>query len=494
VICCTIIAENIGEVRKQMNLAAETADIVEIRLDYISELNDADLSEIISGKKSPLIMTCRKRDEGGKYAGSEERRIEILHRCVEFGADHVDIEMSSSRQAVEGLMACRKDSRIILSYHNFNEMPADIHGIYSQMKKSGADILKIAVMSTDLRDNLRMFALLEKAKEEGRDFIGICMGAHGEVSRILSLAYGSYLTFGCMEEGKESAPGQISCGILRDVYRVKDLKPLGLGLYGLVGNPVSKSKGYILHNLCFREHRMNAVYLNFLVSDIGEFVSAFRDRLAGFSVTMPHKQEIMKYLDGVDEDASRVGAVNTVAVKDGKLSGFNTDIDGAVEAVEEKTRLDGKKVLMIGAGGVARAIGYGVLKKGAKLSIVNRTEEKGRRLAADLGCGFLRMEDVQWDAVEILINATSIGMSPDIDRSPVKADVLKDMVVFDTVYNPGRTRLLKMAAENGCETVSGVEMFVNQAARQFLLWTGKECSKELMKKAVLEDCNRSGYF
>lgn len=470
-----------------MDLAAETADIVEIRLDYISEFNNGDLREIISRKKCPLIMTCRKREEGGRYAGSEERRIEILHRCVEFGADHVDIEMSSGRHAVEELIACRKDSKIILSYHNFNEMPADINGIYLQMKKLGADILKIAVMPKDLRDNLRMFALLEKAKEEGRDFIGICMGALGEVSRILSLAYGAYLTFGSMEKGKESAPGQICCGILRDVYRVKELKPQTLSLYGLVGNPVSKSKGYILHNLCFREHRMNAVYLNFLVSDIGEFVSAFRDRLAGLSVTMPHKQEIMKYLDVVDEDAGRVGAVNTVAVKDGRLSGFNTDIEGAVEAVEEKARLYEKKVLMIGAGGVARAIGYGVLKKGAKLSIVNRTEEKGRRLAADLGCEFLRMEDVRWDAVEILINATSIGMSPDIDRSPVESDVLKDMVVFDTVYNPSQTRLLKEAARNGCETVSGIEMFVNQAARQFLLWTGKNCNKELMKKAVLGD-------
>jgi len=487
VICCPVVAENIGDVRKQIDLAAKTADIVEIRLDYISELNDADLRQIISDRKSPLIMTCRKQDEGGRYAGSEERRIEILKRCAEFGADHVDIEMSSGRQAVEGLMACRKDSKIILSYHNFNEMPADIDRIYMQMKGFGADILKIAVMPTDLRDNLKMLALIEKAREEGRDFIGICMGGLGEVSRILSCAYGAYLTFGCMEKGKESAPGQIRCGILRDVYRIKELKPHDLSLYGLVGNPVSKSKGYILHNLCFREHGMNAVYLNFLVSDIGAFVSAFRDRLAGFSVTMPHKRGIMKYLDDIDKDAGRVGAVNTVAIKDGRLSGFNTDIDGAVETIEEKTRLDGKRVLMIGAGGVARAIGYGILKKGARLCIVNRTEDKGRMLAADLGCAFLRMEDVQWDDVDVLINATSIGMSPDIDESPVDGDVLRNMVVFDTVYNPGETRLLKMAAENGCETVSGVDMFVNQAARQFLLWTGKDCNKERMREAVLWD-------
>lgn len=470
-----------------MDAAARTADIVEIRLDYISELNDQDLREIISRKKSPLIMTCRKADEGGRYSGSEERRVEILRRCTEFGADHVDIEMSSGRQAVKGVMACRRDSRIILSYHNFNEMPMDIEGIYEQMKGFGADIMKIAVMPTNLTDNLRMLSLIERAAKEGRDFIGICMGEMGEISRILSCAYGSYLTFGSMEKGRESAPGQIRCTTLRDIYRVKDLKLKGLRLYGLVGNPVSKSKGYILHNRCFKEHGMNAVYLNFLVSDIGRFVSAFRERLAGFSVTMPHKQGIMEYLDEVDEDARRVGAVNTVVVRGGRLSGCNTDIDGAVEALEEKTRLDGRKVLMIGAGGVARAIGYGVLKRGASLSIVNRTEEKGRGLAADLGCGFLRVEDVPWEDVEILINATSIGMSPDIEQSPVEADVLKDMVVFDTVYNPGQTRLLRMAAENGCRTVSGVEMFVNQAARQFQLWTGKDCNKELMKKAVLGD-------
>ncbi|MGA1796204.1 MAG: shikimate dehydrogenase [bacterium] len=486
-ICCPVIAEDIGDVRRHMDVVARTADIVEVRLDYISELNDADLKEIISWKKCPLIMTCRKPDEGGRYSGSEERRIEILRRCAEFGADHVDIEMSSGRRAVQEVMACRKDSRIILSYHNFNEMPADIEGIYEQMKGFGADILKIAVMPTDLRDNLRMLSLIEQARKEGRDFIGICMGDLGEISRILACAYGSYLTFGSMEKGRESAPGQIRCTTLRDVYRVKDLKLKGLRLYGLVGNPVSKSKGYLIHNLCFREHGLNAVYLNFPVNDIGAFVSAFRERLAGFSVTMPHKQGIMEYLDEVDDDARRVGAVNTVVVRDGRLMGFNTDIDGAVEAIEGKTRLDGRKVLMIGAGGVARAIGYGVLKRGARLSIVNRTEEKGRGLAADLGCTFVSMDDVPWDDVEILINATSIGMSPDIDQSPVEADVLKDMVVFDTVYNPSQTRLLRMAAENGCRTVSGVEMFVNQAARQFLLWTGKDCNKALMKKAVLGD-------
>ncbi|MGA1839929.1 MAG: shikimate dehydrogenase [bacterium] len=486
-ICCTLIAENINEIWKQIDLVAETADIVEIRLDYISELNDKDLEKIISGKKCPLIMTCRKKEEGGMYAGSEQERIGILKRCAEIRADYIDIEMSSGRQAVEDLISSAKDSKIILSYHNFDEMPDDIDRIYLQMKKFPLDILKISVMATDLEDNLRMFQLIQRAKAEGRDFIGICMGELGEISRILSLAYGSYLTFGCMEKGKEAAPGQISCGILRDVYGVKKLKPQALSLYGLIGNPVSKSKGYILHNLCFREHKMNAVYLNFLVRDTGEFVSAFRDLLSGFSVTMPHKQEIIKYLNSVDEDADKVGAVNTVVVKDGKLSGFNTDIEGAVEAIEEKISLEGKKVLMIGAGGVARAIGYGVLKKGAKLSIVNRTEEKGRKLAADLGCEFLRMEDVKWGDVKILINATSIGMSPDTEQSPVDGGVLKDMVVFDTVYNPGQTRLLKIAAENGCGTVSGIEMFVNQAAKQFQLWTGKDCNKALMKKAVLGD-------
>ena len=292
-ICCSIAANEREKVIEDMLRAKSKADLIEIRLDYISELNLDDIREIISRKPCPLIMTCRKKDEGGKFSGTEERRLEILKKCIEFGADYLDIELSSGKEIVSELIENKDNSRIIVSYHNFDLLPENIDNIYAEIKATGCDIVKAACMANSLPDNLRMFELIKKAKNEDINIIGICMGEKGEISRILNTAYGSYLTFGCLDKGKESAPGQISCEFLKHIYRADKLNLDGLKIYGLVGKPVSESKGYIVHNLMFKENDMNAVYLNFLVDDLKNFVDKFRDIVSGFSVTMPYKQDIM---------------------------------------------------------------------------------------------------------------------------------------------------------------------------------------------------------
>jgi 3-dehydroquinate dehydratase/shikimate dehydrogenase len=485
VICCSIVAGSVNEAIKDMLSIRSKAEIIEIRLDYINDLSSSGLKEIISKKPLPLIMTFRKKEDRGNIEVDEQKRISILRECISLGVDYVDIELGSVN-AVTELFEVKNNTKIIVSYHNFEELPKNIDSIYNKIKSSGCDIVKIACMANNITDNLQMLDLIKKAKEEKTNFIGICMGEKGEISRILNLCYGSYLTYGYLYKGKESAPGQLSCEHLRRLYRVDKLKFDGLKIYGLVGNPVCESRGNILHNLVFKEKEMNAVYLNFLVDDLKSFIHEFKDFFVGLSVTMPFKEEILSYVDEIDDGALKIGAANTIVNVGSKLTAYNTDVGGAIQAIEEKIGISGKKIVMIGAGGVARAIGYGVVSKGGKLIIVNRTEERGDELAKILGAEFKRKEKIDWNGVDILINATSVGMMPKINDSVVSMDNLKNMVVFDTVYNPLITRLLNDAERNGCEIVTGIKMFVYQAARQFELWTGKKVDTEFMEEKVLE--------
>jgi 3-dehydroquinate dehydratase/shikimate dehydrogenase len=490
VICCPIIADTKEQAIKQMLLVGPKADIVEIRLDYISDIKGKDIEDILSKKRLPVIMTCRSKDEGGHFAGTEEKRIPILKECIEKGADYVDIELRAGTEAISGLIKAKAGSKIIVSYHNFDGMLENMDKIYNDIKATGCDIVKIACMANSLDDNLVMLNLIKKAKSEKTDIIGHCMGEKGKISRILNLSYGSYLTFGSLKKGKESAPGQISCKFLRSVYRADKLTQ-ETRIYGLVGNPVSKSRGFIMHNLAFKEQNTDAVYLNFLVDNLKDFMDNFKDMLAGLSITMPHKQEIMDYLDEIDPSAKKIGAVNTVVKKGNKLIGYNTDKGGAIEAIEEKIQLENKNVIMLGAGGVARAIGFGLIEKKAALTILNRTVEKAEKLASELNCDYKPLSDaekVDWTNVDLLINATSIGMMPKTEETPIDAKYLKGIIVFDSVYNPLITKLIHTAEKQGCQVISGIKMFINQAALQQKLWTGKEPDRKFIEEKVLEYC------
>jgi 3-dehydroquinate dehydratase/shikimate dehydrogenase len=372
---------------------------------------------------------------------------------------------------------------VIVSYHNFNEVPKNIPEIYEAIKKTKCDIIKIACMANSITDNLTIFDLIKKAGKEGKNIIALCMGEKGELSRILGLAYGSYLTYGCIEDGRGSAPGQISCTTLKNIYRANEVRE-SWKIYGLLGNPVSESKGYIIHNLAFAHKKMNAVYVNFLVENLEEFIYYFSSIFSGLSITMPFKREIMAYLDEIDRDAGKIGAVNTVVVRNNKLIGYNTDIYGAMRAIEEKEKIKGKNILMLGSGGVAGAIGYGIKKNKGNLIITNRTAEKGIKLANELGCKFVDYDRIDWKKIDILVNATSVGMLPEMNKSPVSGKYLKNMLVFDAIYNPSETKLVKLAKKNKCKTISGKKMFVYQAEKQFELWAAKKLENGFMEKAL----------
>jgi shikimate dehydrogenase len=259
-------------------------------------------------------------------------------------------------------------------------------------------------------------------------------------------------------------------------------------LYAVLGDPISHSLSPVMHNSAFSHANYNCVYLAFRVKEIGEAISAIRTLgIKGAGITIPHKVTIMEFLDEIDDTAEKIGAVNTIINRQGKITGYNFDSIGAIKALKEKTGINNKAVAIFGAGGAARAVGYGIISEGGRLKILNRTKEKGEKLAADLGSEFCPLADFNRVKCDILINTTSVGMKPNVDDMPIeKKHLNKGMIVMDIVYNPLKTRLLKAAEDMGCTTIDGVSMFVFQGACQFELWTGKKAPVDLMRKIVLK--------
>ncbi|MBW2979965.1 shikimate dehydrogenase [Candidatus Woesearchaeota archaeon] len=488
-ICIPITARTTNEALKDIKNAKQ-ADIIELRADFIRDISINNLKSIIKKSKKPLIVTVRKRSEGGKFSGSEEKRINLLKKAIELSADFVDIELSSGTKAISQLKKLSKKTKIIVSHHNFKKTP-DLNSIYSKIKKTNCDVIKIAAFAQSIDDNIKVFDIIKKANKDKKKIIALCMGVNGELSRILSPALGAFLTFGSLKKGKESAPGQIEAKTLKEIYRVNRLK--NPKIYGLVANPVAHSKGFLIHNKSFEKLKLNSIYVNFLVENINSFIKNFKKIVSGLSITIPHKRAVIRSLDKIERTAKNIGAVNTIVVKNGKLIGSNTDMSGAINAIKEKTTIKNKKVLMIGAGGVARAVVFGIKQEQGDLIIVNRTVEKAKKLSKELDCDYGPLSMLKGiDNVDILINCTSIGMHPAVNKTPINKKLLKKImkknaVVFDTVYNPLETKLLKDSKSIGCKTIRGVDMFVNQAAAQFNLWTNKKAPLNLMKKIAVEN-------
>lgn len=486
-ICIPIVGPTMDRALKDIDTCRDLADRIELRLDLIENF---DLPRLIQQSSVPCIVTNRCKMDGGQFSGSEEERVAILRQAIDLGVDTIDIETSTPGALLKSVLENKGAVKVILSHHDFTRTPDDLNPLYDLMIQMPADILKIITYATDINDNLVLFRLLARAKKEEKKMIAFCMGEKGEISRILSVQQGGFLTFGSLETGKESAPGQIPARVLKHVYRVNDLKP-ETKVYGVIGDPVSKSMGYLIHNKAFQSAGLPHVYIPLLVQNVTRFFNAFEPYLGGLSVTMPHKEDIMKVMGKIDAAAERIGAVNTVVQENGGWTGYNTDCSGALKALEPYGPLKGKNILIIGAGGTAKAIGQGVTDQGANLTLTyNRNKEKGQELADQLKCKLISIRDIDQVAADILINCSPVGMTPNTQDTPFPARLLKkDMVVFDSVYNPMETRLLKDAEEAGCTAVSGVELFVHQAAGQFELWTGQTAPLEIMRQVVEEKLN-----
>src|SRR3972149_5460306 len=492
-ICIPIIANNLVDALHDMAEASKVADIVELRIDYIKNV---DLKRLLEKRTKPVIVTNRPIREGGKFDGSEEERIALLKLAVRLQADYVDVEH-------DGIQHIRRDTvhrvptKIIVSYHNFRETPGDLTDIYKRLSQSGADIVKIVTHANDITDNIRIYLLLQQSQ---MPVISFCMGELGIISRILYKRFGSYLTFASLRTGKESAPEQINIHELLNTYQAQK-QDKHSAIYGLIGNPVSHSISPIIHNTLFKELNFNGIYVPFKVDNIGDFIREFRGLDGkGYSVTIPHKESVVNYLDAIDPIAKKSGAVNTIVNTGGQLVGFNTDGEAAIKVLEgvnsrgerpfaltKDVHLRGKKVTLVGAGGVARAIAFGLKDRQAQITIINRNYERAQSLARDVGCLVRKFDETQSLDTDILINATPVGMFPKINETPIDKHKLKpNMIVFDTIYNPIETKLLKEAKAQGCKTINGLSMFVHQAAAQFKLWTGQMPSVETIEAIACE--------
>ncbi len=491
-ICIPITAKTTSQASAELKEAEKLTDLVELRIDYINGINEENLEKLLINKKGKVIITNRIKSENGKFKGSEKERMGLLKKAIELNADYIDIESSAGKEAINELIKIKNKTKIISSYHNFKETPSlkELEEIYNKIKELNPDLIKIVTFANSINDNFEIFKLLKNKN----DLVSFCMGLRGQMSRILASKYGSCITFASLKKDKESAPGQISIEEMDDVYNASLIKP-ETKVLGVIGEFAENSKSKYMHNKGFKQKKLDFVYLPFKVKkeELKEFMENFRKlEFAGGAVTVPHKTGIINYLDEVDDTADKIGAVNTFINKGGRLIGYNTDYYGAVQALKEKTGLNGKKVLIIGAGGAARAVVYGLKKEDAEITIANRTSGKAEKLAKEFKVGFKEIKNMKELIAgnDIIINTTSVGMHPRPDDAVIKEDDLSEKLVMDIVSAPIITKLIRLAKKNNCDVITGDRMLVHQAIGQFRLWTGKEPDFKIMEKALLDNIER----
>ncbi len=501
-ICVSVCAETAAELIEKIRLAAQLADIIEIRFDcLLNEFNDDLLSAINKFRKTfsgKLLVTFRPKSQGGKTDITFNRREEfwINSRIFEF-ADWADLEEDISESKIEDSNG-KAFEKIIKSHHNFEKVPKNIEKVFEELLENNDQIAKIAVQINEITDSLAVWKLLEKAKSDNKSLIPIAMGEAGKWTRILGLAYGSPLTYASLESGNETAPGQISAQDLLKVYRVKELNK-ETEVYGIIGNPVSHSLSPYMHNAAFKHHGLNAVYIPFEVADLNKFIKRMvREEtreidwnLKGFSVTIPHKQAIMEHLDFIDEAAQEIGAVNTVKIIDKRLCGFNTDVHGFIEPLRNSYGdLTDANVGIIGNGGAARACVYALKKEDANITIFARNAEKAKGLADefDVELSELRKTNDALRNQNILVNCSPLGMVGEfMNETPAIAEQLTKLhLVYDLVYNPFETKLMREAKSVDVPTIGGLAMLVAQGMKQFEIWTELNAPMQIMSRAALE--------
>lgn len=481
-IIVSITGPRMSDALAQVAASAKHADAMEFRLDMI---RSPELPRLLLSTSKPVIATCRPVWEGGSFSGSERDRLQMLRTASLLGAEYIDLEFRTDWRQRELFLGKKREARVLLSLHLPPGRKADAAIAYATMRRVGADVLKFAFHASDAWQNRIAFEFLERAREDGRKAIAIAMGEAGEPSRILYRVFGGLATYAGTEDGAKAAPGQLPASVLKEVYHADRLNR-ATRIYGVVGNPVRQSKGVIVHNRLFEVSGKNAVYCRFLVKDLARFMKEMAPCARGFSVTIPHKQSMMKYAGSIDPAARAIGAVNTLLLKRDGWWGTNTDAPAALDAIERVTPVQEKTILLLGAGGAARAIAYEAKGRGATVLIANRRPGRARALAREFGLEFVRWENRGRTRCDIIVNATPVGMAPAVDLSPVSPRFLKGKIVFDAVYTPPMTRLLRDAVRAGARIIPGTNMYVNQAARQFRLYTGVPADAAMMKKVLFE--------
>ncbi len=485
------IAMGFSDPQKLLESARREANggesLLEFRLDYLPapEQGPAVIRKFLASRPDCAVLaTCRRHQNHGKFNGSIEDQIRILEAAIDAGARAVDVEIESAENASERLEGLRAHARLILSYHNFEGTPAT-EGVLRRMLRVPADGYKIVTTARKPSDNGRILSL---AKAHPRTpLIVLAMGETGFPTRVLSPSVGGLFTYAAPNASEGTAVGQISARLMRHLYRVEKFSRAAK-IYGVVADPVRHSISPAVHNRAFQALRMDAVYVPFLVqpAQLKDFFGLAEGLpVSGFSVTIPHKQKILRYLNCVDPMARRIGAVNTVWKKAGKWRGANTDAPAVTVPLSRHLRLCKSSVLLVGNGGAARGAAYALVDSGAKLSIVGRNPDRVRSLAKSCGAEPLLKEQLDKRKFDAVVHATPLGMFPNTEGC-FFADTIPADLVFDMVYNPIETKLIRRAVAQGLTVIHGLEMFLEQSARQFEIWTGSTAPRSVMEKAAKE--------
>lgn len=491
-ICVSVCAETADEMIANIKSAEEFADVIEVRFDCLRSDEVEPLEALInnSGHRS-LIATYRSHVQGGNNFASLDDRIQFWRMTKEqFWAADVEEDVF--------LFAGGWRKRIG-SFHDFNETPDNLDLVYERLLSSGADVIKISAQANDISDSVAVWRLLERAKADRKNIIPIAMGEAGKWTRILGLAHGSYITYASLDEGLETADGQIAVKDLIETYRVKELD-LNTKVFGVMGDPVSESLSPFMHNPAFLAKNINAVFIPLQIRDLGEFIHRMvipetREvelNFAGFAVTMPHKQAIIKHLDAIDTPAETIGAVNTVKFDSGKLIGYNTDAYGFITPLKAKFGdLKDARVAVFGAGGAARACVYALKQENADVTLFARNMQKANVFAEEFGVSSKQITSEHQPLIkefEIVVNATPLGMKGSLENETLlTAAHLKGVkFVYDLVTSRTDTPLIREAKKAQVLAIGGLEMLIHQGAKQFEIWTGQAAPMETMREAVFK--------
>ena len=483
-ICAVVAAGDARSMWRQLGLALRQTRTIEMRLDWLAD--DREIGRFLARltqnpPRAVLIATCRRREAGGRFRGTIARQLLHLADALRAGCSWYDLEIESAAKCPPELLdVLLGEGRQLASAHFFSGPRGSWKRLESNLARSRPDAIKIAALCRSLAESLRLLRLAQRR----RDLVAVPMGDPALPARVLALREGSALAYAPVENA--TAPGQVSLHDMKNLYRADQLRRK-TRIYGVIGNPISHSLSPQLQNAAFQARKMDAVYLPFLVTQLPDFLAAIEPLgIRGFSVTLPHKQNILRHLNDCDPMAAAIGAVNTVVVRGaGKLYGYNTDYVGVLRALERRMPLRGSRVLILGAGGAARAVAFALAQSGASVCISARRPEKARALARAVGAEAVPRVSIRREFFDAIVNATPVGMHPRVARSPLEARELNCRLVFDLIYRPRVTRLLQLAARRGIETVSGLDMFLAQGAAQWEIWTGERAPVAPMRRAVL---------
>ena len=467
-LCLTLAEKSVSDLNQKLGFHDGRVEYIEARLDYLQRL---ELPHLPATPKSRYIATCRPEREGGEYRGKETERIRFLERAAEHGFHWIDLEHDVT---VPASLPTR--TRVIRSRHVFGSFPASLPAEFPTL--CAGELGKLAVQVHTTRELVQLLEWAEREPPRGPHVL-IGMGELGQPSRYLVPLLGSKWTYVCEDAEVPRAPGQFSLREARGLGQASTETPL----FGIIGQPVLHSLSPPLHNGLLRHYGLPGSYIRLPLDTLDpwfDYLAKSSLRFQGFSVTLPHKTDVIRFCQDYD---SPVRAVNTLVGRARNWVGSNTDFPGFLSPLLSRVELEGTSAVVLGNGGVAHTAVGALLSRGVQVTVAGRNEERLENFARQFGCRWVLMQDYRGRA-DLLVNTTPVGQHPNVDASPLSETQLNFELVYDLVYSPEQTKLLQQARRRGCKMISGMEMFVEQAARQFLAWTGQDPDRMLIRDLI----------